>query len=342
MSNEVAMLTNYQSKIEKYRDMPLDIDIKLPSLKIDVVQEGELSLELENYRATLDHVSFSGLADGAGIISHRELVDKAREITIIPTDINPLYHIACVGADEVWAGGQNKTIKLLDGVWAERDTVTTTCQYWPNDITVTRHGELEYSDGSRRTVNIVKEEGSETPIITPQGWHPGKIWYTKSGDILVSMCTADFSQRKIVRYQGHTMKQEIDKKEDGKPIYEGGKFSLYITENKNEDSCTSNGKAGALIVVNKSGKVRFRYTGTPVSRKKPFIPTHIATDTMCQIIVADYVNACLHILDQSGQFLRCVDNCGLEGHSKLSGDSEGRLWVGLYHSGEMKVIQYMK
>jgi hypothetical protein len=138
------------------------------------------------------------------------------------------------------------------------------------------------------------------------------------------------------------MKQEIDKNEDGKPIYEGGKFTLYITENNNEDICASNSNAGAMLVVCKSGKVRFRYSGAPAIKKKPFIPTHIATDAMSQIIVADYTNACLHILDRNGQFLRCVDNCGLEGHSGLSVDSEGRLWVGLYHSGEIKVIQYMK
>jgi sugar lactone lactonase YvrE len=62
---------------------------------------------------------------------------------------------------------------------------------------------------------------------------------------------------------------------------------------------------------------------------------------MSQIIVADYNNACLHILDQNGQFLRCVDNCGLVNPDGLSVDSEGRLWVGL-HDSEVKVIQYTK
>jgi hypothetical protein len=63
---------------------------------------------------------------------------------------------------------------------------------------------------------------------------------------------------------------------------------------------------------------------------------------MSQIIVTDWNNACLHILDQNGQFLTCVDNCGLDKPLGLSVDSEGRLWVGLHKSGEVKVIQYMK
>ena len=56
--------------------------------------------------------------------------------------------------------------------------------------------------------------------------------------------------------------------------------------------------------------------------------------------MTDIDNNCLHILDQNGQFLRCVDDCGLERPYGLSVDSEGRLWVGLLDSGEIKVIKY--
>jgi sugar lactone lactonase YvrE len=156
------------------------------------------------------------------------------------------------------------------------------------------------------------------------------------------MYTADYSQRKIVRYQGHNVTQEIDRDEDGEPIYKGGKYPLHVVENKNGDVCVSDHNAKAVVVVNKSGRVRFRYDGTPARRKMSFDLRHIVTDTMSQIIVADCDNACLHILDQNGQFLRCVDNCGLDKPHGLSVDSEGRLWVGLQQSGEVKVIQYIK
>jgi sugar lactone lactonase YvrE len=65
------------------------------------------------------------------------------------------------------------------------------------------------------------------------------------------------------------------------------------------------------------------------------------TDSMSHIIVGDQFNRCLHILDQNGLFLRCVDS-GSYKPTGLSVDSEGRLWVGQYESGEVKVIQYMK
>jgi hypothetical protein len=156
------------------------------------------------------------------------------------------------------------------------------------------------------------------------------------------MFSADDRQRKIVRYQGNTVTQEIDRDEDGEPIYKGGIFGLFVVENNNGDVCASDANAGTVVVVNKSGRVRFRYDGTPARKKTSLYPVHIVTDSMSQIITTDYNNACLHILDQNGQFLRCVDNCGLDHPDGLSVDSDGRLWVGLQKSGEMKVIQYMK
>ena len=82
------------------------------------------------------------------------------------------------------------------------------------------------------------------------------------------------------------------------------------------------------IVVDMEGRVRFRYDGKPAKRGMPFDPRGIVTDDLSQIIVGDFNNDCLHILDKNGHLLRCVDNCGLEEPNGLSLDSEGKLWVG--------------
>ncbi|XP_056001295.1 E3 ubiquitin-protein ligase TRIM71-like [Ostrea edulis] len=341
-SKKVSEVTNYKSKLEEYRNMPTDIDFKLPSLKTNTVQGRELSLELGEYKASLTQTTLSSLTEEVSYLSLQKLLEQAKSITTIPTGLNPLYQVACVGVDEVWVSGEDKTIRRVDIHGSVRDTVTTTCKTWPDGITVTRQGELVYSDANNRTVNIVRHGRIETLITTPRGWHPGQLCCTKSGDILVSIYTTDFSQYKIVRYQGHPVTQEIDRDEDGEPIYKGGKYALYVAENNNGDICASDRKGDIVVVVNKSGRVRFRYDGTPARRKRSFDPRQIVTDSLSQIIVADYNNACLHILDQNGQFLRCVDKCGLDKPKGLSMDSEGRLWVVLVYSGEVKVIQYMK
>ena len=114
-----------------------------------------------------------------------------------------------------------------------------------------------------------------------------------------------------------------------------------MSENNNGDVCVSDCNANSVVVVDKTGRVRFRYDGSPARREMKFTPGYIVTDALSQIIVSDYNNNCLHILDQNGQFLRCVDGCGLEKPFGLSVDSEGRLWVGC-DRGEIKVIQYLE
>jgi hypothetical protein len=341
-SNNVSAVTNYQSKLEEYRNIPLMLMSKLPSLYTNTVQGRELSLEFSDYRVSLTQTTLSSLTKEASHLSLQGLLEQAKSIATIPTGVNSQRNVACVGVDEVWVSGIDKTIRRFDIHGSIRDTVTTKCQTGPEDIKVTRQGELVYSDEGNRTVNIVRHGKTEKLITTSRGWLPDKLCCTKSGDILVSMGTIDGSQRKIVRYQGYTVTQEIDRDENGKPIYKGGKYQICVVENNNGDVCASDDNAKAMVVVNKSGRVRFRYDGTPARRKKPFHPAHILTDSMSQIIVADLNNDCLHILDQSGQFLRCVDNCGLDKPCGLSVDSEGRLWVGSHKLGEVKVIQYMK
>ncbi|XP_048735216.2 uncharacterized protein LOC125650735 [Ostrea edulis] len=338
LSKTMSAVTSYKSKLHKYRNMPTDIDVKLPSLKTNTAQGRELRIELGEHQAMLTQGALSSLTDKFSYSLPSKLLDKAKMIASIPTRVKPLGHVACVGVDEAWVSGIDKTIRHVDIHGSGRGTVT--CQYWPSDITVTRHGELVYSDVNK-TVNIVRQGRTETLITTPPGWKPDKLCCTKLGDILVSMFTTDFSQYKIVRYQGHTVRQEIDRDEHGQLIYKGGALTLYVVENNNGDICASDNNAKSVVVVDKSRRVRLRYDGTPARRKKSFNPAHIVTDSMSHIIVTDKNNACLHILDQNGQFLRCVDNCGLDKPNGLSVDREGRLWVGLLNTGEVKVIQYM-
>jgi hypothetical protein len=337
-STAMLDVTNYKSKLNEYRKVPINVDItvKIPELKTKVVQGRDIRIELGEYHAVLTHGVLSSLT---GKVLNT-LLDKAMKIASISMPVKPLLNVVCVGVDEAWVSGEDATIRRVDFHGTIRDIVN--CQDIPNGIAVTRQGELVFSDIPNRTVNIVKHGETETLITTPQGWHPVGLFCTRSGETLVGMRTTDCSHYKIVRYQGHTVKQEIDTDENGQRIYKEGKGILWVMENDNGDICASDYNSKMVVVVDWSGKVRFRYDGTPATRKKAFIPEQLVTDFLNQIIVADYNNACLHILDQNGQFLRCVDNCGLDDPLGLSLDNKGRLWVGLHKSEVVKVIQYMK
>ena len=270
-----------------------------------------------------------------------ELMDKVRVIATIPSTYSSLWGLACVGEAEAWIYGKNK-ITRIDRHGAVKDTFTTTSPYCPKGISVTRGRELVYSDVNRK-VNIVRHGKSGTLITAPRGCTPGKLCCTSSGDILVHMYkgTGPQTKNKIIRYQGQNIKKEFNKDGKGNPIFKDGQYSLFMSENNNGDICVSDGNADTMVVVDKKGRVRFLYDGSPARREKPFNPRDIVTDVLSQIIVLDYNNNCLHILHQNGQFLRCVEDCALDKPYGLSVDSEGRLWVGLW-TGEIKVIEYLQ
>ena len=282
----------------------------------------------------------SRLTSGIG-----KLMDQGSVIVSIPTTYEHIFGLTCiVEATEAWICGSKNSIIRIDIHGTVRDTVTTICHYGLGGISLTRVGELIYSDYNSRSVNIVKHRESETLITSPEGWRPGGLCCTKSGDILahVNKGCGPLLKNKIIRYQGQNINQEINNDGTGNPIFKNGGNSLCMSENNNGDVCVCDQNANTVVVVDKTGRVRFRYDGTQARREKSFRTRDIVTDALSQIIVSDVNNNCLHILDQNGQFLRCADDCGLKRPYGLSVDSEGRLWVGLLDTGEIKVIKYLE
>ena len=150
------------------------------------------------------------------------------------------------------------------------------------------HGKLAISD--RGTVNLFRRGRIETSVTAPEGWEPRGICCTKARDMLVNLNNG--IRNKIIRYQGQTVIQEIDRDEHGNPIFPKKDYMFYLSENRNGDICVSNNKARALVVLDATGIVQFRYDGNAAGRTSPFGPRCIVTDTLGQIIVSDMDNDC--------------------------------------------------
>nr|XP_022312160.1 uncharacterized protein LOC111117357 [Crassostrea virginica] len=348
-TNKISAVNKYKSKLQVYRDCPENVDSQMPTLGSKIDNGKELSIEIGDFSAILKQFPQTSRRADISCMTKTigELKDKARVIATIPNDYESLFGVACVGDAEAWIRGNNRNITRIDIHGSVKDTVHTTCLLGPADIALTREGELIFSDSNSNTVKIVRLGRSETLITPPQGAILCRLHCTRSGDILVHMrklVKIKFTLKqvnKIIRYQGQRIKQEIYDDGQGNPIFPECLSRLFISENNNGDISVSDTEANTVIVMDKTGRVQFGYDGRPARKKEAFGPRGIITDAVSQIIVADYNNNCLHILDQDGQFLRCVDDCGLEKPYGLSVDNEGRLWVGC-ETGNIKVIQYLK
>lgn len=342
-TKHTSAITDHKSKLHEFQEIPPVIGITIHELTTVTDKGRELMLELGDYRASLTQMILPNSEEEETAGSLTELSEKATVLRNIATNLKNMRGLECVGTNEAWISGEDNIIRRVDVQGTVQESVTSTCPIAPNDIAVTKQGELLYCDGRNRAVNIVRNRRSEVLLTTPQGWHPDGLCCTSTGDVLVSLGTTDFKCRKIAcfDFEEKKVKIEIEKDEDENAIFNGGEFALYVAENKNGDVCASDQNADVLVAVDVSGKVRFRYNGSSVGGINTFSPRHITTDSLSQIIVTDATNNCLHILDSRGQMLGYIEDDSLLSPRGLSLDRAGRLWVGL-SSGDIKVIQYLQ
>ncbi|XP_062621770.1 uncharacterized protein LOC134283331 [Saccostrea cucullata] len=261
-----------------------------------------------------------------------------------------LYNVACLSDEEIWKSGDESTIKLFSiNQRSPLKSIITKSGNTPEDIAVTKSGDLVYTDFDDRTVNIVRNEKIEE-VMRLQNWRPRRVCSTSSGDLLVIMDSDDYKQTKVVCYSDSTEKQSIQFDDQSKPLYSSGKRGRSITENKNMDICVTDNRA--VVVVSLAGKLRFRYTGhIPDPKNKPFCPRHnppisfhpreITTVSQIHILIVDFYNDCVQIIDQDGRFLRYVD-CELSKSYGLCTDSNDNLFVAQLLDRQVKKIKYTR
>ncbi|XP_056002454.1 uncharacterized protein LOC130049197 [Ostrea edulis] len=270
----------------------------------------------------------------------KPLLDEPLLTVIIDTGYGELYSVSCLSEKEIWTRGNNKIIKLLNLQGKLLTSIKSKSGNWPGDMALTRDGHLVYTDYDDKTINLVKNQNIQT-LITLQRWGPLNICCTSSDDILVTMISDDYQQYKVVRYFGSTETQTIQFDDQGRSLYTSRHLDKYISENRNLDICVADRGAKAIVVVNQSGKLRFRYTGQRFRVfTKSFDPRGITTDSQSHILIADFSNnGSIHILDQDGQFLSYIHN--VSGPFGLCVDINDNLFVAECVTAKVKKIQYL-
>ncbi|XP_052678656.1 uncharacterized protein LOC128159567 [Crassostrea angulata] len=341
-STEVSSTIEYSSKIREFSKLPPMVQVSLPTFISKPIDREKLYSLFGQITPLSTATEENVLSLKQPNTSVRELLDEPELVATIQTGYEELRNVTCLNDGSIWTSGETNDIKCFNIQGSLLQTIQTKSGKPPTDIAVDSDGNLLYSQLSIRTVYKVKNGKTEV-LIRLQGWRPIQLCVTSTGDLLVTMYSDDKTQSKVVRYSRSTEKQTFQFDNEGKPLYSGNNNTKYITENRNHDICVADWGAGAVVVVNQDRKLRCRYTGHPsVTKKNPFRPWGITTDSQSRILTADSDNHCIHILDQNGQFLRYIDNCDLEYPYDLCVDNNDNLFVCESNKGNVKKIKCLK
>ncbi|XP_061168606.1 E3 ubiquitin-protein ligase TRIM71-like [Saccostrea echinata] len=356
-SYDVNKILNLQIDLKKYRILPSKLNVSTAQFSPLAIQEqiSELFGKIIPTTISADKHGYTmRTAQGSLETSSCPLMEKASEagssppikqlldepetVTTINTGYRELYSVACQSDEEIWTSG-NDGIKLFSiSRGSLLQSLSTTSECILNNIAVTKRGDLVYANYFSKTVNIVKKQ--KTEVIRFKNWNPLTVCTTSSADILVVIEKGE-DDTKVVRYSGATEKQTIQFDNKGKPLYSPRGLFKHITENRNLDICVADNGFHAIVVVNMTGKLRFRYTGHTLAQTNLLSPRGITTDSQSHILTADNESNCIHIIDQDGQFLRYID-CGLSEPWGLCIDTNDNLFVAEMQSNQVKKIRYKK
>ncbi|XP_065930025.1 uncharacterized protein [Magallana gigas] len=341
-SIEVSPTIEYSSKIREFSKLPPKVKITVPTFIPKPLDHKKLNRLFGKITPLSTATDENVLSLNQPNTSVRELLDEPELVATIQTGYQNVYSVTYLNEDCIWTFGSTKDIKCFNMKGELLHTVSNKSKQWPNDIAVDSDGNLLIGDWKSRTVNKVNN-GQTEELIRLRGWWPSNLCVTSNGDLLVIMVSDAKTQSKAVRYSGSTEKQTIQFDDKGKPLYSGNAHIKYIIENRNHDICVADYEAGAVVVVNQNGKLRWRYIGHPsVTKKEPFKPVGITTDSQSRILTTDGDNHCIHILDQDGQFLRYIDNCDLEYPCGLCVDNNDNLFVSEVKKGNVKKIKFLR
>ena len=253
-----------------------------------------------------------------------------------------IWTISPISETEAWASDDSANIKLLSVQEGKaKDWMLNACA----DFIILSDGDFITTHYNNQVVRRFTSCSKEVDIVSKKPLHPNRISKTQTDDVLVTL----MDDGDLYRLQSSSRRLVQRMTLSGKVIHtyeflEDGATRLFTfprvtTENGNSDICVINeteDERGELITLHRDGRVRFTYNG----QYPGFNPIGVACDSHSRIIISDFTNNSLHLLDPDGTLLGYL-HLSLFDYPRAITLYQNNLWVGFY-SGQVKVYKYIE
>lgn len=225
-SNDVSVVSANISRNAEFRKLIPKLKISLPRftsqrINREMIQLGSISvvsIETTEHNFVTDSPDNDSSSSSSSESPTIAVPFVIKEINTTLGESGGLRSVSCLNDENIWTCGQDNIMQLYSLQGKLVKSIKTKSGNRPEDIEVTRNGDLVYTDENDRTVNAVNNSQIET-LIKSNEWTPSNVCNTFTGDFLILLYNDDSKQTKVVRYSGSSEKQNIQFNDNGHALY---------------------------------------------------------------------------------------------------------------------------
>lgn len=200
-------------------------------------------------------------------------------------------------------------------------------------IAVNSEGEIIFIEMDNNDVSILTLSGEKKTVLNTFPMRPRTLHVNKNNELIVglkevgpSFPVTDFSIRQVIFfYRDYKTKVILQNDKKGKKLFSYP--GLIKTDSRNTlyvfDAMDETIQTGRIVAVDVQGRLIFTYNGNP--DYEVFIPSGIAITPSDNVIISDYSNNALHVLNDRGEPLGLVN---IERPCSLCINVEGNVLIG--------------
>ncbi|XP_062576346.1 uncharacterized protein LOC134238238 [Saccostrea cucullata] len=327
-------LAMYEAKSYSFENFPELFEKTLP-----VFQRSESEFNCSKFLETLipsTKAIVLNLQEQTPYRKMEKLLKGTRHVQTIATVYGYIFDLSYTRQDQILVCGTYRikksfTIRALN--FDGKEVMAIPIQKQPNYITQADDETIFYTSESQQGVQRVKNGTIET-ITSDNFWKARGLSYC-SDDIIVA---EHYEMTKLGRLSVYSSDGEMRKIIGISDSHHELVNPTYVCVNSNSDICTSDEGRQMVFVFSSAGELKFIYRGK--KRFKSFTPRGLATDFMDNILIADYINHAIHVIDSEGYFMRYIMK-EINFPTALSIDERRRLLVGQYVDASIQVMEYL-